>query len=223
MKVSLYSVRTFYLIVCILMTNTQDPTTPIEPTTTIDPELQELLDEAQQAQEAKESEANVAQLQQRIAQLEDKLAQAEQIAKKAQSDYIHIKFDFDSYMARNDEQAKTAKVDMLVDVVKKFLPFIDGLRQSLSNIPEGAQDDVLVQGVQMVYNKFLSTLDLMGIKKIESIGQMPDILYHEAISALPVSDESQKGKIIQEFEQGFVYEKGDIKKVITPAKVVIGQ
>ena len=185
--------------------------------------LQELLDQAQQSQDDKDNTEIVAQLEKKIQELESQLSDAEQIAKKAQSDYIHMKFDFDSYMSRNEEQAKTAKIDTLVDVVKKFTPFIDGLRQSLSNIPEEQQDDVLVQGVQMVYNKFISTLDQMGIQKIESIWQIPDINLHEAVSALPVEDETQKGKIIQEFEQGFVYNKGDIKKLVTPAKVVIGQ
>ena len=42
---------------------------------------------------------------------------------------------------------------------------------------------------------------MMGIKKIESIGQTPDIELHEAVSALPVTDESQKGKIILYYTQ----------------------
>lgn len=170
-------------------------------------ELQVLLDDAQQAQDDQDNTDMIATLQGQIKVLEDKLIETEQITKKAQSDYIHIKFDFDSYMLRNEEQAKTAKVDTLIEVVKKFTPFMDGLRQSLANIPEEEKDDIIVQGVQMVYNKFLSTLEQMGIKKIESIGQVPDINFHEAVSALPVEDESQKGKIIQEFEQGFYYEK----------------
>lgn len=197
-----------------------DNTTPV---TSHDDNLQELLNEAQQEQNTKDNNDTITILEGKIRELESQLTEAEQIAKKAQSDYIHIKFDFDSYMARNEEQAKTTKVDTLIDVVKKFTPFIDGLRQSLSNIPEDEKDDVLVQGVQMVYNKFLSTLDQMGIKKVESIWQIPDINFHEAVSALPVEDPAQKGKIIQEFEQGFYYEKGDVKKIVTPAKVVIGQ
>lgn len=190
---------------------------------TPDTDLQDLLDEAQQIQEQKEASYSIDALEQRIKELETQLAEAEQIAKKAQSDYIHIKFDFDSYMARNVEQAKTSKVDTLIDVVRKFTPFIDGLRQSLANIPEHDQDNVLVQGVQMVYNKFLATLEQMHIKSVESIGLEPNIEYHEAISALPVQDDAQKGKIIQEFEQGFYYEHDGVKKIITPAKVVIGQ
>ena len=34
---------------------------------------------------------------------------------------------------------------------------------------------------------------------------------------------TQKGKIIQEFEKGFVYDKGDVRKVVNTAKVVVGQ
>lgn len=203
------------------MTQTTDENiqTPI----TEDTDLQDILDQAQNTQQSKSQDNIVDELQAQIKDLESKLADAEAITKKAQSDYIHMKFDFDSYMRRNEEQAKTAKVDTLVDVVKKFTPFIDGLRQSLANIPEEHADDVLVQWVQMVYNKFISSLEMMGIKKIESIWQTPDIELHEAVSALPVTDETQKGKIIQEFEQGFVYDKWDIRKVVNPAKVVIGQ
>ncbi|AKH32498.1 Protein GrpE [candidate division SR1 bacterium Aalborg_AAW-1] len=197
----------------------ENTTTPI----TEDTDLQNILDQAQETQDTKSQELSLEELQAKIKELESKLADAEAITKKAQSDYIHMKFDFDSYMRRNEESAKTAKVDTLVDVVKKFTPFIDGLRQSLANIPDEQRDDVLVQGVQMVYNKFISSLEMMGIQKIESLGQTPDIELHEAVSALPVTDETQKGKIIQEFEQGFIYDKGDIKKVVTPAKVVIGQ
>lgn len=151
-----------------IMTQTTDEniSTPID---TNEDNLQELLDEANNTQSQKSEQNTLEELEKTIKELESKLADAEQITKKAQSDYIHMKFDFDSYMTRNEEQAKTAKIDTLVDVVKKFTPFIDGLRQSLSNIPEEQQDDVLVQGVQMVYNKFLSTLDQMGIKTIESL------------------------------------------------------
>jgi molecular chaperone GrpE len=201
-----------------------------------DTTLQDMLDQAQTdasnkfpsddnnpTQPVNDDEVTIELLQIKIKELENKLADAEQITKKAQSDYIHMKFDFDSYMRRNDEQSKTMKIDTLIDVAKKFTPFIDSLRKSLENIPAEHTEDPLVQGVQMVYNKFISSLDMMGIKAIESIGQEPNIELHEAVSAMPVTDETQKGKIIQEFEKGFIYDKGDIRKVVNTAKVVVGQ
>ena len=201
-----------------------------------DTTLQDMLDQAQAdasnkfptddndpSQSGSNDDASIKWLQIKIKELENKLADAEQITKKAQSDYIHMKFDFDSYMRRTDEQSKTLKIDTLIDVAKKFTPFIDSLRKSLENIPAEHTEDPLVQGVQMVYNKFVSTLDMMGIKAIESIWQEPNIELHEAVSAMPVTDETQKRKIIQEFEKGFVYDKGDIHKVVNTAKVVVGQ
>jgi molecular chaperone GrpE len=147
-----------------------------------DTTLQDMLDQAQAdasnkfptddndpSQSGSNDDASIESLQIKIKELENKLADAEQITKKAQSDYIHMKFDFDSYMRRTDEQSKTMKVDTLIDVAKKFTPFIDSLRKSLENIPAEHTEDPLVQGVQMVYNKFISTLDMMGIKTIESI------------------------------------------------------
>ena len=195
-----------------------------------DTTLQDMLDQAQQIADDKFptddnqpiSDDTIESLHAKIKELENKLADAEAITKKAQSDYIHMKFDFDSYMRRTDEQSKTMKVDTLIDVAKKFTPFIDSLRKSLENIPAEHNEDPLVQGVQMVYNKFISTLDMMGIKTIESIWQEPNIELHEAVSAMPVTDETQKGKIIQEFEKGLVYDKGDVRKVVNTAKVVVG-
>ena len=46
---------------------------------------------------------------------------------------------------------------------------------------------------------------------------------HEPVSMIPTDDQKMKGKIISVFEQGFYYEKEDVKIVIIPSKVVIGQ
>lgn len=121
-----------------------------------DTTLQDMLDQAQSDANSKfpidDNSSNqtsdgdtIETLQAKIKELEMKLTDAEQITKKAQSDYIHMKFDFDSYMRRNDEQAKTLKVDTLIDVAKKFTPFIDSLRKSLENIPAEHTEDPLVQ------------------------------------------------------------------------------
>ena len=73
----------------------------------------------------------------------------------------------------------------------------------------------------MVYDKFLKTLEHLHIKSIESIGLVPDSFLHEPVSLAPVEDEKMKGKIIKEFERGFVYEKNGDKKVIRPSKVIV--
>ncbi|MEI8008811.1 MAG: nucleotide exchange factor GrpE [bacterium] len=73
----------------------------------------------------------------------------------------------------------------------------------------------------MIYTKFLKTLEHLHIKAIDSIGLVPDSFLHEPVSVEPVEDEQLKGKILKEFERGFVYVKGDDKRVIIASKVIV--
>jgi molecular chaperone GrpE (heat shock protein) len=74
-----------------------------------------------------------------------------------------------------------------------------------------------------MYKNFLATLAGMSITPIEALGLEPDTYLHEPVGMQPTDDDSLKGKIIQEFERGFVYEKDGQKTVVTTSKVVIGQ
>ena len=129
----------------------------------------------------------------------------------------------DIHQRRMKEQEANMQTDSLLSTVKKFLPFVEELRKSLENISEDHKEDPLSKGLQLTYGKFLKKLEEMGIKSIEAIGKNPDSELHEPVSLAPTDKKKLKGKIIQEFERGFIYEKDGQKKVITPAKVVIGQ
>lgn len=157
------------------------------------------------------------------AKAEERIKELEETTKRAQYDYVNLKMDFDRYRTKHDESKDEQKLELLLDTVKKFLPFVENVRKSLDNITEEVKTSPLGQGVSMVYEKFLNTLEQMHIKPIESIGQEPDNVLHEPVSAQPVQDKKLKGKIVQEFERGFVYHKGDIKKVVATSKVVVGQ
>lgn len=74
----------------------------------------------------------------------------------------------------------------------------------------------------MMQDGFYKVLSEMGIKPIDSIGLEPNPQFHEPVSMQSVEDENFKGKIIQEFEQGFVFKNGEEIIVINPAKVVVG-
>jgi molecular chaperone GrpE len=74
-----------------------------------------------------------------------------------------------------------------------------------------------------MYDNFLKALESFNIRPIESVGLAPDSLVHEPVSVQPVDDENLKGKIVQEFERGFFYEKGEDKRVVVTSKVVVGQ
>ncbi len=158
-----------------------------------------------------------------ITELQKKLKDTEEIAKKAQYDYIMLKSEFDSFVRRVEGDNKEAKVQQLVDLVKKLTPIIDQLGQSVSHTPAELEDNTWAAGVKLTYDNAIKTLQWLGISLIPTIGYEPDMELHEPLSVQPTDDESLKGKIIQEFQPWYVYEKDGIKKVVSAAKVIVGQ
>lgn len=188
---------------------------------THDTDLESMLEEAQK--EANQAEADFAPLLNKIKTLESQLQEKEEIAKNSQIAYLHLKADFDILQRQSLQMTENAERDAVLKVVKEFLPFIENLRKSLLNLSEEQKASAMGQGLQMMYDNFLKSLEKLKVKAIEAIGLEPDPQFHEPISMQATEDKNLKGKIIQEFEQGFVYENDDEKFVILPSKVIVGQ
>lgn len=81
----------------------------------------------------------------KIQQLEKALQEQVEISKRAQHDYINLKWDFDRYMQNMKEKSASLEVDTLISVVKKFLPFVENLRKSLATIADDQKDSPFVK------------------------------------------------------------------------------
>lgn len=185
-----------------------------------DTELETMLEEAQK--EAQEAEANFAPLLKTIKELENQLQEKEEIAKNSQIAYLHLKADFDLLQRQSQQKAENAERDAILKVIKELLPFIENLRKSLLNLNEEQQQSPMGQGLQMMYENFLKSLEKFKVKPIESLGLEPNPQLHEPVHMQSVEEEALKGKIIQEFEQGFLLETEQEPLVICPAKVIVG-
>lgn len=73
--------------------------------------------------------------------------------------------------------------------------------------------------MSLIYNKLKKYLAQNGVKEIDPADDTFDTEKHEAISAVPVPDESKKGKILDTIEKGYMIND----KVLRHAKVVVGQ
>jgi len=170
--------------------------------------------------ETKTQEQN---LEDSIKKLEQEKREIENTAKRAQFDYINLRMDFDRLQKQVDEKEKSMKIEILIENVRKFLPFVEELRKSLETLPEEQKSLPLAKGLELTYNKFLKTLESMSITPIESIWLEPDSFLHEPVSTAPTEDPKIKWKIIKEFEKWFVFKKDWETKIITTSKVVIWQ
>lgn len=194
----------------------------VDESTVDDDFLKDELDELQQAEdEAKEAQADFAPLLNKIKELESQLQEKDEIAKNSQINYLHLKADFDILQRQTQQKIDNAERDAEIKVVKELLPFVENLRKSLLNLTEEQQSSSLWEWIRMMYDNFIKSLEKLHIKPIEALGLEPDAQFHEPVSVQAVEDENLKWKIIQEFQQGFVYEKDDEVIVISPSRVIV--
>ena len=183
--------------------------------------LEEQLEQLQQ-KDRDLDEDEITLLKQKIEHLEKEKSEMTEITKRIQYDYLNLKTDFERFQRISAEKEKALEADSLVKHFKKVLPVLDQLKTSLNHVDADKANDPFVAGVKMVYDNILKALEGLGIKPIPALGLEPDSFFHEPLSTMPVEDKKMKGKIVQEFQQGFYLEKDGQKTVILTSKVVIG-
>lgn len=185
--------------------------------------LQEELQELQAAEDqAKEdAKADFTPLFNKIKELENQLQEKDEIAKNSQINYLHLKADFDILQRQTQQKIDNAERDAEIKVVKELLPFVENLRKSLLNLTDDQKESSIWEGLRMMYDNFIKSLEKLHIKPIESVWLEPNPQFHEPVSMQPVDDKKLKWKIIQEFQQGFLYENNGEVIVISPSRVIV--
>jgi len=151
--------------------------------------------------------------------VETKESTAEEKYTELNDKYLRLYSEFDNYRKRTTKERielfKTAGQDIMTDLV----PVIDDFERALQNMDKKGDVKTIRKGVDLVYNKFKSTLESKGLKPFKSIEQDFDPEIHEAITKIPAPSDKLKGKIVDEIEKGYKLNE----KVIRFAKVVIGE
>jgi molecular chaperone GrpE len=86
----------------------------------------------------------------------------------------------------------------------------------MKDVPE---DDPMKQGIDLVYHKLKKTMEQLGVKEIDVVGQPFDPEFEEAITLIPAPTPDLKDKVIDVIEKGYTLNDS----VIRFAKVVVGQ
>ncbi len=133
--------------------------------------------------------------------------------------YIRLSAEFDNYRRRtlNEkiELTKTAGRDILVNI----LPVVDDFERAMASMKDSADNKSIVDGVELIYNKFKEFLSQKGIKEIDALHKEFDTDLHEALTKIPAPKKKLRGKVVDVIEKGYLL--GD--KVIRFSKVVIGE
>lgn len=150
---------------------------------------------------------------------EQQIADLQQQLEKEKKEYLFLAAEFDNFRKRTIKEKSELIKNGAESAMKGLLPVIDDFERGLK-ATEGAEDASSVRdGMVLIYNKLIKYLEKNGVKAMDPEDREFDTERHEAISVVPVADESQKGKIIDTVEKGYTIND----KVLRHAKVVVGQ
>ena len=182
-------------------------------------EIKEEMNENQNAEQELNEEASVDtestiqadDLQNKIIALEQEINQYKELALRKAA-------EFENYKRRTENDQLNLLKYAAESLIVKLLPTIDDLERSLEHMTEETDVQKIKEGIQLVYNKFIKTLDDQGVKKIESIGKPFSVEFHEALMQR-ADDSVPPHTVIDELETGYMYKD----RVIRHAKVIVSE
>lgn len=142
----------------------------------------------------------------------------EQVAHE-KKEYQYLMAEFDNFRKRTLKEKSEIIKNAAENVFKGLLPIIDDFERGIKAASSSGENDSVKEGMTLIYNKLRKFMEQHGVKEIDPAETDFDTEKHEAISAVPVPDEAQKGKILDTVEKGYTIND----KVLRHAKVVVGQ
>lgn len=164
---------------------------------------------------SQENEAPLTEEEKRAQELEKANEQIEEQKDK----YLRLSAEFDNYRKRTMKEKAELILNGGEKSISSILPIVDDFERALKNMETATDVAAVKEGVELIYNKFMSVLGQNGVKVIETKEQPLDTDYHEAIAVIPAPNEALKGKILDCVQTGYILND----KVIRHAKVVVGE
>ena len=133
--------------------------------------------------------------------------------------YKYLAAEFDNYRKRTLKERAELILNGGEKAIVALLPVVDDMERALKNGEKTDDPVVLREGMELIYQKMMKTLESLGVKRIETEGADFDTDLHDAEALVPGMGDDKKGKVIDCMATG--YKLND--KVIRHAKVAVGQ
>lgn len=145
------------------------------------------------------------------------LEEAEEEIALLKDQYLRSRAEFENYRKRTIKEKTELILNGSEKAITTILPILDDFERALNDHTEDA--NTIKDGMKLIYQKFVKTLEGMGVSRIETDNKPFDVDFHEAIAMVPGVDEDKKGKVIDCVQTGYMLHD----KVIRHAKVAVGQ
>jgi len=145
-------------------------------------------------------------------EIEDLQKEKDELFEKLQ----RVSADYANFQKRAPRQITDTVAYEKEKIIKTLFPALDNFEHTLQNASSAEDADVLVKGIQIIYDQMIDILKLHGVEQVVAVGEKFDPSQHQAMMQRG-DEEKEEGVVLEEFQKGYTLNG----RVIRPSKVVV--
>ena len=150
--------------------------------------------------------------------LMQRLDEQKRITVENQDRMLRAQAELDNMRKRTARDIENAHKYALERFVTNLLPVLDSMEMGISASTNAEGIDSVLEGMNLTYKMFTSTLEKFGVKVIDPQGEKFNPEQHEAVS-MQEAEDSEAGTVITVMQKG--YELNG--RLVRPAMVVVAK
>jgi molecular chaperone GrpE len=170
--------------------------------------------EGSQKANHKEPKSQKAELEELRNTIEDLQKERDELFAKLQ----RVGADYANFQKRAPKQITDTIVYEKEKIIKTLLPALDNFEHTVQNADSAENVDVLVKGIQIIYDQMLDILKSHGVEQIKAQDEEFDPALHEAMMQ-KAEPEKADSIVLEEFQKGYKLNS----RVIRPSKVIVNK
>jgi len=145
------------------------------------------------------------------------LETAKQEAKETYDRFLRVSAEFENYKKRSAREMDDFRKFANQSLIKEMLAVVDNLERALnSSNGNNSNDKCMADGVNLTLKDILKVFEKFNVKPIESIGQIFDPNFHQAMMQ-EETDDYPENTVITELQKGYMIHD----RLLRPSMVVV--
>jgi len=177
------------------------------------PDTEKVEENELKNESAEFEDSHIIELQNRINELEAEIQEARDAGLRRAAEMENLRKRLQREKQQIFEQAK-------ISALEDFLPINDDLIRTVKAVEESDADESIIEGIQLIANKFNAVLEKKGVERIDETGVPFDVNLHDALFRQKPGDETTDSDIVlQVVENGYKIDD----KTMRHAKVIVSE
>lgn len=141
-------------------------------------------------------------------------------AEKNREKWLRAMAELENFRKRSRREIENSINFANASVLRELLDVLDNFEraQSVANENEEGAGEAYIEGMRLIYQRFVEVLRQNGLERVPAKGEEFDPNLHEAVSQIE-TDEVQSGKVAHVVQDGYRLKE----MVLRPAKVVVAK